>query len=68
MSILELLPSLIFFVFFLFPPANFWVRLLILISTIVLQAAIILAQDKAASMSSQNSIEHSRSYAQNYPD
>jgi len=68
MSIIEFVPSIIILLCALFPPANFWVRLLIVLLAFVLQAFVILAQDKAASMSSQNSVEHSRSYAQNYPD
>ena len=67
MSIIEFVPSIIILLCALFPPANFWVRLLVVLLAIVLQAFVTLAQDKASS-TSQNSAEHSRSYAQNYPD
>lgn len=65
MTFLLYLPSLIILLCALFPPANFWVRLLIVALAFVLQAFAILAEDK---VSAQNSAEYSRSYAQNYPD
>lgn len=65
--ILEFLPAVMIFACALFPPANFWVRLLIIVLAFFIHAFFILAQDKAAS-SFKNPTEYSRSYAENYPD
>lgn len=65
--ILEFLPSVILLGCALFPPSNFWVRLLIIVLAFFIHAFFILAQDKAAS-SFKNPTEYSRSYAENYPD